>query len=75
MDFTRVNLTNVYRGLDNVVLVIRPIHADADAGGSDGAAPAAAANETTPLPPPPRALLIASHYDSAVCSTGETCCY
>ena len=72
MDFTRVNLTNVYRGLDNVVLVIRPIHV---ADGSDGAAPAAAANKTLPLPPPPRALLIASHYDSAVCSTGEACCY
>lgn len=70
MDFTRINLTNVYRGLDNVVLVVRPktpedATTDEEGGGvgSDGAAHRI------------KGLLIASHYDSAVCSTGESWLY
>ncbi len=55
MDFVRMNMTNVYRGLDNVVLVIRPRQAQPPAGGGEG----------------PKALLVVSHYDSAVCSRGE----
>lgn len=49
MTFLHFNFTNVYRGLDNVALVVRP---------------------KPTLSTPPKALLVASHYDSAVCSHG-----
>ncbi|GAX75969.1 hypothetical protein CEUSTIGMA_g3412.t1 [Chlamydomonas eustigma] len=56
MDFTLVNLTNVYRGLDNIALVIRRKGLINITG--------------TMKPDEPKSLLIASHYDSAVCSYG-----
>lgn len=59
MTFLHFNFTNVYRGLDNVALVVRP-------------KPTLSAADPT-LSTPPKALLVASHYDSAVCSHGGGC--
>lgn len=80
MDFTRINLTNVYRGLDNVVLVIRPKSSQAcqspngsSKGITDRIEEGSDAENCSLNSPLGKGLLIASHYDSAVCSTGEIC--
>jgi len=73
MSFTRINFTNVYRGLDNVMLVILPLKQTGGAppsSGSSGDEDAAADLARWWPEGGPQALLIASHYDSAVCSTG-----
>ena len=73
MDFTRINFTNVYRGLDNVVLVIWPRSSSCrprsgSSSTDDGTADSS--DIDSGLPSSGKGLLIASHYDSAVCSTG-----
>ena len=54
MDFSGINITNVYRGLDNVLLTIIP------RGGGEGGGHLKRQ----------KAVLVVSHYDSPVCSTG-----
>ena len=74
MDFAGINLTNVYRGLDNVVLIIRPEGGDGvegrrGEGGQSREGLSAAGKIGGSVGP--KALLVVSHYDSPVCSTGE----
>jgi hypothetical protein len=64
MDFTGINFTNVYFGLDNVVLLFQPIQAGSTIDREEAMREGVKRDE-------PKSLLIASHYDSAVCSHGE----